>query len=95
MRRNPLAALVGIAAVAGALASVVREYRAAVPASPAPAGPVALRRELHPDEAAALRSARAAAANTIHAYWSGLATEDVARLAMAWPAQWTTSERPQ
>lgn len=90
VRRNPFAALVGLAAVAAAAASVVRESRAARAAAP-----VVVRRRLSKREAAALHATRADARGKIQSYWNGLAAEDVARLAMAWPAQCTVAGRPQ
>lgn len=89
-RRNPLAMLAGTFAVATEMARVVREARTA--AAPKP---TVVRRALSPDEEKALAVTRAAAARSIPSYWTGLAAEDAARLAMAWPAQWTVSPRNQ
>lgn len=48
--------------------------------------PTPLRRRLTPTEAVELAVGRAAAEVDIAARWQGLTPEDVARLAMAWPA---------
>lgn len=89
-RRNPVAMLIGKLAVAAEMARVVREVRSA--AAPKP---TVVRRALSPDEEKALAVTRAASARSIPSYWTGLAAEDAARLAMAWPAQWTVSPRNQ
>lgn len=56
-----------------------RRRQASLPSSP-------VRRALSTEEAARLSLGRAAAEVVISTGWPGLSREDVARLAMAWPA---------
>jgi hypothetical protein len=83
-RRNPLAALVGLAAVAAELARVVREAR---PQSRPEARP--LRRALTEQEALDLRLTRKRMARSVDICWPALDPEEAARVAMAWPAFWS------
>lgn len=78
--------LIGLAAVAGALALAV----------PRPARPqTVLRRSLTEQESLDLRLLRAKARRSIDTCWPGLDPEEAARLAAAYPSQWTTSDRTQ
>lgn len=79
-RRNPLAMLLGVAAVAAELARVVREAR---PQSRPE--PLTLRRALTDQEVLDLRLGRRRAERLVAAEWC-LTPEDAARVAMAWPA---------
>lgn len=90
-RRNPLAALVGLAAVAGALAAVVRESRA--PRRGPADEPGVVRRPLAEAEVIGLAQVRAAAGVELDTHWPGLDREDAARIAMAYPAEWAFSPR--
>lgn len=74
-RRNPLAMLVGIAAVAGALAQHVAAVR--LPAR---------RRELTDAEAETLYVGRSRVAEHLAVRWPDLTNEDLARIANSWPA---------
>lgn len=85
-RRNPLAALVGIAAVAAALASHVAQVRAE-------RGPMRVRRRLTKAEVANLTRVRDAMRESIPTAFPGLDPEDAARIAMAYPAEWAFSPR--
>ncbi|MGW9821921.1 hypothetical protein ACUXK4_004510 [Methylorubrum extorquens] len=81
-RRNPLAMLIGTLAVAAEMARVVREAKPAPAAAP-------LRRALTEQEALDLRLARKAFRRSVDLCWPALDPEDAARVAMAWPANWS------
>lgn len=76
MRRNPLAALIGLAAVAGAVASVVREHRTR-------REPGVVRRPLTEAEVIGLDQARDAIRLELPTAFPGLDPETAARIAMA------------
>lgn len=85
-RRNPLAMLVGIAAVAAALAqhvAVVRTER----------GPLRIRRRLTKAEARRLDQVRDHLRQDLPNSFPGLDPEDAARIAMAYPACWAFTPR--
>lgn len=81
-RRNPLAMLVGLAAVATEMARVVREVRLA-------AAPKAVRRALTEQAVLDLRLARARMRRSVDLCWPALDPEEPARVAMAWLAFWS------
>lgn len=82
--RNPLAMLVGVAAVAAALAGHVARARGQ-------RTPLRIRRRLTRSETLRLDEARDCIRRDLPTSFPGLDPEDAARVAMAYPAGWAFS----